>query len=205
MLRLFGAPSERVFAAYEEVAPLAEGWRGAGGALPAASAARARAAVRRLLPRARPSASRCATLSAEHRATGVCACPARRAAVGVGDVHARDPRRAPAPVPARAGGRRAPLPPAADARGGGPRPVELAAPAAARVCAVRRDHLPGGSARPAHGRGGRAAGRAAGDPRARRRPPGRLPPGAALRARLPPPLRPVPGALPRGARFTPSE
>jgi fructosamine-3-kinase len=28
MLRLFGAPSERVFAAYEELAPLAEGWRG---------------------------------------------------------------------------------------------------------------------------------------------------------------------------------
>ncbi len=27
MLRLFGAPSERVFAAYEESAPLAEGWR----------------------------------------------------------------------------------------------------------------------------------------------------------------------------------
>ncbi len=27
MLRLFGAPSERVFAAYEDVAPLAEGWR----------------------------------------------------------------------------------------------------------------------------------------------------------------------------------
>jgi fructosamine-3-kinase len=27
MLRLFGAPSERVFNAYEEVAPLAEGWR----------------------------------------------------------------------------------------------------------------------------------------------------------------------------------
>jgi fructosamine-3-kinase len=27
MLRLFGAPSERVFAAYEEVAPLAEGWQ----------------------------------------------------------------------------------------------------------------------------------------------------------------------------------
>jgi fructosamine-3-kinase len=27
MLRLFGAPSERVFAAYEEVAPLPEGWR----------------------------------------------------------------------------------------------------------------------------------------------------------------------------------
>jgi fructosamine-3-kinase len=27
MLRLFGAPSERVFDAYEEVAPLAEGWR----------------------------------------------------------------------------------------------------------------------------------------------------------------------------------
>jgi fructosamine-3-kinase len=27
MLRLFGAPSERVFHAYEEVAPLAEGWR----------------------------------------------------------------------------------------------------------------------------------------------------------------------------------
>jgi fructosamine-3-kinase len=27
MLRLFGAPSPRVFAAYEEVAPLAEGWR----------------------------------------------------------------------------------------------------------------------------------------------------------------------------------
>jgi fructosamine-3-kinase len=27
MLRLFGAPSERVFRAYEEVAPLAEGWR----------------------------------------------------------------------------------------------------------------------------------------------------------------------------------
>jgi fructosamine-3-kinase len=27
MLRLFGAPSERVFAAYEELTPLAEGWR----------------------------------------------------------------------------------------------------------------------------------------------------------------------------------
>jgi fructosamine-3-kinase len=27
MLRLFGAPSERLFAAYEETAPLAEGWR----------------------------------------------------------------------------------------------------------------------------------------------------------------------------------
>jgi fructosamine-3-kinase len=27
MLRLFGAPSERVFAAYEELAPLAEGWQ----------------------------------------------------------------------------------------------------------------------------------------------------------------------------------
>jgi fructosamine-3-kinase len=27
MLRLFGAPSPRVFAAYEEVAPLADGWR----------------------------------------------------------------------------------------------------------------------------------------------------------------------------------
>jgi len=27
MLRLFGAPSERVFDAYEEQAPLAEGWR----------------------------------------------------------------------------------------------------------------------------------------------------------------------------------
>lgn len=27
MLRLFGAPSERVFAAYEEVSPLADGWR----------------------------------------------------------------------------------------------------------------------------------------------------------------------------------
>jgi len=27
MLRLFGAPSEDVFCAYEEIAPLAEGWR----------------------------------------------------------------------------------------------------------------------------------------------------------------------------------
>ncbi len=27
MLRLFGAPSPRLFAAYEERAPLAEGWR----------------------------------------------------------------------------------------------------------------------------------------------------------------------------------
>ena len=27
MLRLFGAPSERVFAAYDEIAPLADGWR----------------------------------------------------------------------------------------------------------------------------------------------------------------------------------
>ena len=27
MLRLFGAPSERVFAAYDELAPLADGWR----------------------------------------------------------------------------------------------------------------------------------------------------------------------------------
>ena len=26
MLRLFGAPSERVFAAYEELTPLADGW-----------------------------------------------------------------------------------------------------------------------------------------------------------------------------------
>ena len=27
MLRLFGAPSRRIFAAYEEAAPLAEGWQ----------------------------------------------------------------------------------------------------------------------------------------------------------------------------------
>jgi fructosamine-3-kinase len=27
MLRLFGAPSERVFAAYDELTPLADGWR----------------------------------------------------------------------------------------------------------------------------------------------------------------------------------
>jgi fructosamine-3-kinase len=27
MLRLFGAPSERIFAAYEELTPLAAGWR----------------------------------------------------------------------------------------------------------------------------------------------------------------------------------
>jgi fructosamine-3-kinase len=27
MLRLFGAPSERIFAAYAEHSPLAEGWR----------------------------------------------------------------------------------------------------------------------------------------------------------------------------------
>ena len=26
MLRLFGAPSERIFAAYEEAAPLSDGW-----------------------------------------------------------------------------------------------------------------------------------------------------------------------------------
>ena len=39
--------------------PLAEGWRGARRALPAAAAARARAAVRRLLPSERPNGSRC--------------------------------------------------------------------------------------------------------------------------------------------------
>ena len=27
MLRLFGSPGERMFAAYEEVAPLTDGWR----------------------------------------------------------------------------------------------------------------------------------------------------------------------------------
>ena len=46
--------------------------------------------------------------------------------------------RTPAAVPARARGGGAPLPPAADARRGGPRAVQLAAPAAARVRAVRR-------------------------------------------------------------------
>ena len=38
-----------------------------------------------------------------------------------------------------------------------------------------------------------------------RRPPGRLSPGAALRARVPPPLRPVARALSRARRFTPGE
>ncbi len=47
------------------------------------------------------------------------------------------PQRAAAAVPAGAGRRRAPLPPAADARGGGARAGELAAPAAARVRPVR--------------------------------------------------------------------
>ena len=57
MLRLFGAPSERIFDAYEEAAPLADGWRGARRALPAAAAARARGAVRRLLRRGRRACS----------------------------------------------------------------------------------------------------------------------------------------------------
>ena len=51
MLRLFGAPSERVFAAYDEAAPLADGHRERVGALAALPAARARRAVRRLLRR----------------------------------------------------------------------------------------------------------------------------------------------------------
>ena len=59
MLRLFGAPSERVFDAYEEVAPLAEGWRERVELYQLLAAARARAAVRRLLRRRRPSAARC--------------------------------------------------------------------------------------------------------------------------------------------------
>ena len=58
MLRLFGAPSERVFAAYDEAAPLADGHARARGALAAVPAARARRAVRRLLRRVRRARGR---------------------------------------------------------------------------------------------------------------------------------------------------
>ena len=51
MLRLFGAPSERVFAAYDEAAPLADGHRERVAAVAALPAARARRAVRRVLRR----------------------------------------------------------------------------------------------------------------------------------------------------------
>jgi hypothetical protein len=50
MLRLFGAPSERLFSAYEELTPLAEGWEERVGFVAAAAPARPRGAFRRLLP-----------------------------------------------------------------------------------------------------------------------------------------------------------
>ena len=51
MLRLFGAPGPRMLAAYEEVAPLADGHRGPRRAVAAVPAARPRGAVRRRLRR----------------------------------------------------------------------------------------------------------------------------------------------------------
>ena len=118
MLRLFGAPSERVFDAYEEVAPLSEGWR-------------ERVELYQLLPllvhallfggsyaRLAPSAPRSATPAARaaQRDRGDRVPPARRSERG----HApRDRRVPPAAVPARAGGRGPPLPPGAHARDGG--------------------------------------------------------------------------------------
>ena len=61
MLRLFGAPSECVFAAYEELAPLADGWRERVSSVAARAAARARGAVRWLLLRCCRSGSLSAT------------------------------------------------------------------------------------------------------------------------------------------------
>ena len=95
------------------------GWQRAGRALPAASAARARAAVRRLLPRGGRAHRSPLRLSAEP----LRAASARRVPpAGCGRRRGCAPAyrlRAPAPVPARAGDRRAPLPPPADAAGGG--------------------------------------------------------------------------------------
>ena len=114
-----GAVGSAMFDAYEEAAPLAEGWERARGALPAAAAARARAAVRRLL-RGRPSASRSAMSAGA--ATRRCR---PRVPLGTGGARCvpsgggrsrrcarRHRLRAPPAVSAGAGGGRAPLPPA---------------------------------------------------------------------------------------------
>ena len=67
MLQLFGNPGRHFFAAYEERFPLSRRPRGAGAALPAVPAARARRAVRRRLRGV--SRAGCARLRLSPRAT----------------------------------------------------------------------------------------------------------------------------------------
>ena len=61
MLRLFGAPSERVFSAYAEVAPLADGWEERVELYQLAAAAGACACCSAAPTAPRPSASRSTT------------------------------------------------------------------------------------------------------------------------------------------------
>ena len=92
MLALFGSPSARVFDSYEEVAPLADGLAGARRALPAAAAARARAAVRRLLPRLGRAHGPALRLSAAARAARRAAGALRRRVPRAGCVPSRGRR-----------------------------------------------------------------------------------------------------------------
>ena len=200
MLRLFGAPSRARVRGLRGGRAAGGGLGGARRALPAAAAARARAAVRRLLPRRRRTrrpplrrltrthpVSRTPRPAGRGRSErGVCARtrsrPRRRLYLLARVVVARHYRR------------RLTLAVVARALASSPRQVQRAYAQFGEM--TFQEDLLGA----AHGRGRRAAGRAARDPRGGCRPPRRLPPGAPLRPCLPPPLRPVPGALSRASR-----
>ncbi len=111
MLRLFGAPSERVFGAYEELAPLAEGWR-------------ERVELYQLLPLLVHAllfggSYGAAAERVARPLRGAERVPPGGQRVGLGEVRATTLHSSAAAVPAGAGGDRAPLPAAADARAGG--------------------------------------------------------------------------------------
>ena len=187
MLRLFGGAVRARVLRLRGGRAARRGLGGPGGAVAAAAAAGPRRALRRLLPgRGRADRASLRRLTRWLRARETCALD-NRAVPFVGRGRSKEvcaPRLSTRSSAActcsrawwwratTAGRSRSPC---------GRGPVQLTPPAAARVCAVRRDHLPGGSARAADGRRRRAADRAAGDPGARCRAPGRLPPGASLR------------------------
>ena len=113
----------------------------------------------------------------------------------------RHVERAPPPVLAGEGGRGALLPAPADSRGGRPCDRDLTQTAAASVRAVWR-LVSRGPVRTADVSGRAAAGAAARDPGQRHRAAGGLSPLLALRERVPPPLRPLAGHVPRACAAT---
>ena len=205
MLALFGSPSRSVVRQLRGARAAGRRLAGARRPVPAAAAARARAAVRRLLPRRPPSARQAATPSRRRagRESRSPARPARGLRSEWQTCKSARSRVASGCICSRAWSSLATTAASSRSSSVAARGCELAAPGPARLRAVRRDELPRGPAARGACRPPRSCWQSS------RRSPcatsraGRLPPGAALRRGLSSPLRAGPGALsPAGARLS---